>query len=329
MTRTSLPHYPSFGSCIQELQYAFADAGDTSKYRFGFNTQERDDEIAGEGNLFSAEFWEYDARIGRRWNQDNKPDPSISVYACLLNNPICIVDKRGDTTYRFDKSNNGKYLGMFNTDEYGQFGSYGAISKTKIGNKTLELWDGDVFAFADEVNDPKHIRDGIINKLVYVKNDDIKRILTSQGAFNYKDKNNYWEFYNNSTGGQKFDYSFSVIPIKFASEGASSDPLNKPSPILFLPEGDNIAHNHMNFGNYLWAASGYALGFDKNTLKDAAQANSLLNPGKNGYKRQFDSKDDQFSISIGADHALKYKYRNIMEMRHKAEVAKKSKKKKR
>ncbi len=39
-----------------------------SGYRFGFNGQERSTEI--NDNSFTAEFWQYDARIGRRWNVD-------------------------------------------------------------------------------------------------------------------------------------------------------------------------------------------------------------------------------------------------------------------
>jgi hypothetical protein len=89
---TRLSHYPPFGSSIQELQHAYYDAGDTSKYRFGFNTQERDDEIAGEGNVFSAEFWEYDARLGRRWNLDPIFRSWESGYSTFKNNPIYFSD---------------------------------------------------------------------------------------------------------------------------------------------------------------------------------------------------------------------------------------------
>ncbi|MFN6328023.1 MAG: hypothetical protein ACK4WA_04575, partial [Chitinophagales bacterium] len=41
-------------------------------YYFGFNGQEKDNEVYGEGNLNTAEFWQYDTRIGRRWNVDPK-----------------------------------------------------------------------------------------------------------------------------------------------------------------------------------------------------------------------------------------------------------------
>ena len=97
-------------------------------YRFAFNGQEKTDEISGLGNHNTAKFWEYDTRLGRRWNVDPKPNPSISNYACFGNNPIINIDILGDTTYRFNQSN-GKYVGMFDTDATGQIGSYGA-SKT-------------------------------------------------------------------------------------------------------------------------------------------------------------------------------------------------------
>jgi len=66
-------------------------------YSFGMNTQEKDDEIYGKGNSYSAEYWQYDARLGRRWNMDPRPNPSISVYACFGNNPIWFSDVAGDT----------------------------------------------------------------------------------------------------------------------------------------------------------------------------------------------------------------------------------------
>jgi hypothetical protein len=65
-------------------------------YRFGINTQEKDDEIYGKGNASSAEFWEYDSRLGRRWNLDPIPQISISDYACFGNNPIWRNDILGN-----------------------------------------------------------------------------------------------------------------------------------------------------------------------------------------------------------------------------------------
>jgi hypothetical protein len=68
----------------------------SSKYRFGFNTQEKDDEVYGEGNLNTAEFWEYDTRIGRRWNVDPIPQFTLSDYSVNRNNSIYYNDPDGD-----------------------------------------------------------------------------------------------------------------------------------------------------------------------------------------------------------------------------------------
>ena len=66
----------------------------SGSYRYGFNGQEISKEI--HDNSFTAEYWEYDGRIGRRWNNDPIEKPNISTYAVLGNNPILLVDFKGD-----------------------------------------------------------------------------------------------------------------------------------------------------------------------------------------------------------------------------------------
>lgn len=66
-------------------------------YRFGFNSHEKVDEISGAGNHNTALFGELDTRLGRRWNLDPKPNPSISSYAVFGNNPIWYNDVLLDT----------------------------------------------------------------------------------------------------------------------------------------------------------------------------------------------------------------------------------------
>jgi len=65
-------------------------------YRFGFNGQEKVDEISGAGNHNTALFWEYDTRLGRRWNIDPVVKPWQSPYSGLDNNPIWKADPLGD-----------------------------------------------------------------------------------------------------------------------------------------------------------------------------------------------------------------------------------------
>lgn len=65
-------------------------------YRYGFNGQEKSDEIKGIGNSYSAPYWEYDPRLGKRWNMDPVVNPNVSSYAAFNNNPISLSDPDGD-----------------------------------------------------------------------------------------------------------------------------------------------------------------------------------------------------------------------------------------
>ena len=72
-----------------------------SVYPSGFNGQERDDEIAGVGNFNTALYWEYDTRLGRRWNVDPKQVIGVSSYEVNANNPIYYIDPNGDFRTKF------------------------------------------------------------------------------------------------------------------------------------------------------------------------------------------------------------------------------------
>ncbi len=82
-------YYP-FGSLKSGRSYS---AG--SGYRFGYQGVEKDDEVAGSGNSYTAMFWQYDSRLGRRWNIDPVTYPWQSSYATFNNNPIVFVDPLG------------------------------------------------------------------------------------------------------------------------------------------------------------------------------------------------------------------------------------------
>jgi hypothetical protein len=79
-----------------EMVNRYSNAG---SYRYGVNGQEKSNEVKGEGNSYNAEFWEYDSRIGRRWNLDPKPSVGISEYSTFLDNPILLNDPFGDSSY--------------------------------------------------------------------------------------------------------------------------------------------------------------------------------------------------------------------------------------
>ncbi len=70
----------------------------------GFQGQQKVDEISGEGNHYTAEYWEMDPRLGRRWNLDPKYIAGESRYSVFSNNPVMYVDPLGD----FRTSRTGK-----------------------------------------------------------------------------------------------------------------------------------------------------------------------------------------------------------------------------
>jgi RHS repeat-associated protein len=67
-------------------------------YRYGFQGQEKDDEIKGEGNSYDYDERMLDPRIGRWFKIDPQAAqmPQVSPYAFALNNPILIVDEEGE-----------------------------------------------------------------------------------------------------------------------------------------------------------------------------------------------------------------------------------------
>ncbi len=97
-------YYYPFGSPMDGRTFG------SERYRFGFNGQEKDDEVAGTGNTNTAMFWEYDTRLGRRWNVDPMAHERewLSPYNYCSLNPINRTDPTGalDGEYELDDNNN-------------------------------------------------------------------------------------------------------------------------------------------------------------------------------------------------------------------------------
>jgi hypothetical protein len=89
-------------------------------YRYFFNGQEADNEVLGEGASLTAEFWQYDTRLGRRWNVDPVFKEYESPYACFAGNPVWFADPNGDTVmiYNNDKVTK-KILKQYFREQFG------------------------------------------------------------------------------------------------------------------------------------------------------------------------------------------------------------------
>jgi hypothetical protein len=87
----SVHDYYAFGQDVEERSF------ERGTYRYGMNGQEKEDDVFV--GAFSAQYWEYDSRIGRRWNLDLVSKPWQGDYVCFSNSPTWRVDPNGDDDY--------------------------------------------------------------------------------------------------------------------------------------------------------------------------------------------------------------------------------------
>src|SRR5690554_2477713 len=108
-------------------------------YRYGYNTQERVDEVSGKGNNYTAEFWEYSPRIGRRWNVDPVVKPHESPYATFANNPIWFVDPNGADTLNYTNAMKNSHAERAGNDLLVGSESYKGFFEEFISGKFQEM----------------------------------------------------------------------------------------------------------------------------------------------------------------------------------------------
>lgn len=121
-----------------------------SGYRFAFNGQEKVDEISGAGNHNTALFWEYDTRLGRRWNIDPVVKPFESSYATFSDNPIYFIDPNGDNAGDYYKD--GVWVANDGIDD-GKV--YHADNNGDVSFGTGVLKDSKFKEWKHEISDPK------------------------------------------------------------------------------------------------------------------------------------------------------------------------------
>ena len=98
--KSSNDYYP-FGMVMPERSFT------GKNYRYGFNGQEKDDEIKGSGNSYDFLFRIYDPRLGRFLSTDplEKEYPRNSPYAFAENRPIDGRDLEGKEWENINASN--------------------------------------------------------------------------------------------------------------------------------------------------------------------------------------------------------------------------------
>jgi RHS repeat-associated protein len=111
-----------------------------TKYRYGFQNQEMDDEIAGGDNVASYKYRLDDVRIGRFWSVDPMAHKRewLSPYNFVQNNPIIRVDPNGALDDWFKR-------GGSDTWEYDSRVQSEAQAKEAYGQNTQYKNDGGTF----------------------------------------------------------------------------------------------------------------------------------------------------------------------------------------
>jgi hypothetical protein len=93
----STSDYSAFGAPLANRSFS------STAYRYSMNGQEKDEELGA--GVTTAEYWEYDAKLGRRWDVDPVVNASKSAYLSFSNCPISLIDPKGNTDYYDDKGN--------------------------------------------------------------------------------------------------------------------------------------------------------------------------------------------------------------------------------
>ena len=266
---------------------------------YTFSAKEKDSETSL--SYFGARYYTSDLSIWLSVDPMSAKYPSLSPYVYCANNPVKLVDPNGESISEFDE--NGNYLrtikdNWFHNTFYGRKGHI----VDDDGNMMHE------FSFGDPEHDVQDLKDGKITKVIFVQEKEIKQMLENSSVFDSKNtaenSGRYDYVLKEGKGKKELDFSYTKIPYQYPE--ASKNPLITPSSILFLV--DDVAYNHMNFGNFLFGAAGYTLGLSLFELKIGAHYNSIFNSRTNGYSPQFDSPDDQTAIKNGVNYAQQHGY---------------------
>jgi len=284
-----------------------------ANYRYGFNSQEKETEITDTDSHYSAEYWMYDSRLGRRWNIDPVKKQHESSYATFANNPIFLVDPLGADTININ--NQGVISGI----------------TPAAGNHLLFDHRGSQIQFNDPEYDTQLINDRGIkvgDKLVtYLSTKETTDLVDGQSKVNSKKAAYYLNLFNPAAGlaahitslfgiakksYNEWDFSHSVLGTMvnanlnhnlgntIVSEGRTYiDDYTYEQYYFFVFGNAKKAYNLGDAGNFMWGMAGQRSGFTWIELK----AGSNLNELRQG--RGFDSDADQRAIEDGFDFKRK------------------------
>ena len=263
----------------------------------------------GLGNSYTAQFWEYDSRIGRKWNLDPKPIKGISLYATFNNSPTGLIDRFGDTAIindkgvltRNDRNGDGLLFHSYSTkDKNGK--SVTGLTRIYLNDPKLDAEQIDLFDIGK-----KMVR--------FLDEDEVNWILSRVGADQplpggvnrlraAVEAHTGWDFGPNV-----------LVPNIAGKDGAEGlhqaddypEAWNQGGGFIFF-KGNvvNRVFNIPDAGNFLFSAAATRSGITYQELLVFFQANSVFT------LQGVDPKADQSAIAQGYMYANHLKILHIM-----------------
>jgi len=165
---TANDYYP-FGMTMPGRKYQTAA---TSKYRYGFNGQEKLDEIKGDGNTYDYGSRILDPRLGRWFSIDplQKKYPNWSPYSSAMNSPLKLMDVDGKdvgvaivgNTITFSSTVFVTGPGASDVAQKAN-NSFNSLSKAALSNRTYTSTEGKCYEVQFQVHyvsvDPSNPKD--------------------------------------------------------------------------------------------------------------------------------------------------------------------------
>lgn len=136
----STQDYSPFGMQLEGRSW------NSKEYRFGFQGQETENDMYGDGNAYSYKYRMYDARIGRFFSVDPMTDkhPDYTPYAYCYNNPINYIDPFGLDTFNINVGNQSiDRISVKNSESH----TFNIINGDETNTTTLDINDDGLVKF--------------------------------------------------------------------------------------------------------------------------------------------------------------------------------------
>ena len=233
----------------------------SNSYRYGMNGQEKDLEIF-EGAM-TAEFWEYDSRIGKRWNVDPmfSKKPWLSTYHAFSNRPTSNIDPNGADDFEINKkgeitkrTENKEADNFFGLDDKGE----------RIKDKSISFKYGTIKSVENPSIKTKDSKGNISSEkltLFNIDGDDNAQKLFEFGADLSGEENVEWSIAK--IGTKESGKNVVGTMHKYGKSGVGDYLTQK------YPEFRGLDHSHPN-------GAGYPSGADQSQAKKYQATNSSV-----------------------------------------------------